>query len=254
VLVVDGGFAGVRLALACVHNTVVMGSRLRWDAARSHPPAPQSPGTRGRKPLKGKRQRRLQGWAERANTPWETGAVTWDGGLRKSLWVFSRTALGYTPGLPPVALRYGLVADPEGKLHRAAFCGTDRQATPDQRLAWVVMRWSGAGTVEEARVHVGFATQRQWAEQAMARTSPVWLALFSLVTVLALRLSHGGPLPGPVTAWYTTTAPTCAACLAVVRRHRWRARSLLHSTSEAEITQFPREALALLLQGYPLAA
>jgi hypothetical protein len=33
VLVVDGGFAAVSLALACVNNEVVMVSRLRWDAA-----------------------------------------------------------------------------------------------------------------------------------------------------------------------------------------------------------------------------
>jgi DDE superfamily endonuclease len=38
VLVVDGGFAAVSLALACVKNKVVMVSRLRWDAALYHPP------------------------------------------------------------------------------------------------------------------------------------------------------------------------------------------------------------------------
>jgi hypothetical protein len=34
VLVVDGGFAAVALALACVQHKVVMVSRLRWAAAR----------------------------------------------------------------------------------------------------------------------------------------------------------------------------------------------------------------------------
>src|SRR2546425_2418840 len=72
VLVVDGGFAAVSLALACVKSQVVMVSRLRWDAALYHPPGPQPPGKRGRKPLKGKRQRSLQGWAARSDTPWET--------------------------------------------------------------------------------------------------------------------------------------------------------------------------------------
>jgi hypothetical protein len=254
VLVVDGGFAAVRLALACVKNKVVMVSRLRWDAALYHPPAPQLPGTRGRKPLKGKRQRSVQGWAGRSDTPWEPVEAIWYGGLRKQLWVFSRTALWYTPGLPPVAIRYVLVADPEGKLHMEAFFCTDLQATPEQILAWVVMRWSVEVTFEEARVHLGFETQRQWSEQAIARTSPVLLALFSLVTVLALRLSPGGQLPVPVTAWYHKPEPTFADCLALVRRHLWRARYLMNSTSEAENMQFPREALELLIQGYPLAA
>src|SRR3989442_5441790 len=93
VLVVDGGFAAVSLALACVKHRVTMVSRLRWDAALYHPPAPQPQGKRGPKPLKGKRQRRLQGWAERSDTPWETVEVIWYGGQRKTVWVFSRTAL-----------------------------------------------------------------------------------------------------------------------------------------------------------------
>jgi hypothetical protein len=105
VLVVDGGFAAVTWALACVKNTVVMVSRWRWDAARYPEPAPQPPGKRGSKPTKGKRRRSLQGWAERSDTPWETVEVEWYGGQRKPLWVFSRTSLWYTLGLPPVAIR-----------------------------------------------------------------------------------------------------------------------------------------------------
>src|SRR5882724_1838768 len=77
VLVVDGGFAAVSLALVCVKHQVAMVSRLRWDAALYHPPGPQPSGKRGPKPLKGKRQRRLQDWAERADTPWEDVEVVW---------------------------------------------------------------------------------------------------------------------------------------------------------------------------------
>jgi hypothetical protein len=254
VLVVDGGFAAVSLALACVKHRVTMVSRLRGDAALYHPPAPQPKGKRGPKPTKGKRQRSLQGGAERADTPWESVDIDWYGGQRKPLWVFSRTALWYTPRLPPVAIRYVLVADPEGKLRMEAFFCTDLEAPPEQLLQWVVMRWSVEVTLEEARAHLGFETQRQWSEQAIARTSPVLLALFSLVTVLALRLSQGGQIPVPVPAWYHKPEPTFADCLALVRRHLWRARYLVNSTSEAENMQFPQEVLDLVIQGYPLAA
>jgi hypothetical protein len=254
VLVVDGGLAAVALALACVKHHVVMVSRLRWDAALYHPPGPQPTGKRGPKPTKGQRQRSLQGWAERSDTPWETVEVTWYGGERKRLWVFSRTALWSTPRLPPVEIRYVLVADPEGKLRMEAFFCTDLQATPEQILDWVVMRWSVEVTFEESRAHLGLETQRQWADQAIARTTPVLLALFSLVTVLALKLSHDGQILVPVTAWYRKAEPTFADCLALVRRHLWRARYLVNSTSEAELMQFPREALDLLIRGYPLAA
>jgi DDE superfamily endonuclease len=254
VLVVDGGFAAVSLALACVTQQVVMVSRLRWDAALYHPPGPQPPGKRGPKPLKGKRQRSLQAWAERSDTPWETVEVDWYGGQRKPLWVFSRTALWYTPRLPPVAIRYVLVGDPEGTLRMEAFFCTNLQATPAQILSWVVMRWSVEVTFEEARAHLGVGTQRQWSDQAIARTTPVLLALFSVATVLALRLSQGGHIPVPVTAWYRKVEPTFADCLTLVRWHLWRARYLVNSTAEAELMQFPREALELLIHGFPLAA
>src|SRR5919109_2502243 len=254
VLVVDGGFAAVSLALACVKNQVVMVSRLRWDAALYHPPGLQPQSKRGPKPTKGTRQRRLQSWAERSDTPWETMEVDWYGGQRKRLWVFSRTALWYTPRLPPVAIRYVLVADPEGKLRMEAFFCTDLQATPEQILEWVVMRWSLEVTFEESRAHLGLETQRQWSDQAIARTTPVLLGLFSLVTLLALRLSGAGGIPVQQTAWYHKAEPTFADCLALVRQHLWRARYVVHSTPEAESMQFPQEALNLLIHGVLLAA
>ena len=40
VLVVAGGFVAVILALACVHNRVLLVSRRRWEAALDHPPRP----------------------------------------------------------------------------------------------------------------------------------------------------------------------------------------------------------------------
>jgi hypothetical protein len=252
--VVDGGFAAVSLAITCVKHHVTVVSRLRWDAALDHPPGPQPPSKRGPNPTKGKRQRRLQSWAERSDSPWETVEVVWSGGQLKTLWVFSRTALWYTPRQLPVAIRYVLVADPEGKLRMEAFCCTDLEATPVEILPWVVMRWSVEVTCDESRTHLGLETQRQWSDQAIARTTPVLLALCSLVTVLALRLSHEGRIPVPVAAWYHQGEPTFSDCLALVRQPLWRARYWVNSAPEAELMQFPREALDLFIHGVLLAA
>jgi hypothetical protein len=156
--------------------------------------------------------------------------------------------------LPPVAIRYVLVADPQGKLRMDAFFCTDLQATPEQILPWVVMRWAVEVTFEEGRRPLGRETQRQWADCAIACTTPVLLALFSLVTMMALRLSQGGQIPVPATAWYHKTEPTFADCLALVRRHLWRARYSVNSAVEPEFVQFPRETFELLLTGLPLAA
>jgi hypothetical protein len=254
VLVVDGGFAAVALALACGDREVVMVARLRLDAALYHWPAPQPPSKRGPKPTKGKRQRSLKLWTARSDTPWQDLEIDWYGGQRKQLRVFSRTALWYTPGWAPVAIRFVLVRDPEGKLQDAAFFCTDLQATPAQILHWVVMRWSVEVTFEETRAHLGVETQRQWSDLAIARTTPVLLGLFSLVTVLALQLSRGGQIPVEATAWYHKTAATFADCLTLVRQHLWRARYFVHSAPRAECVQLPREAFECLLHDLPLAA
>jgi DDE superfamily endonuclease len=254
VLVVDGGFAAVALALACQESQVVMVSRLRLDAALYHPPSPQPPGKRGRKPTKGKRQRSLTIWAARSDTPWEDREIDWYGGQRKRLQLFSRTALWYTPGATPVAIRFVLVRDPEGTLQDTAFFCTDPEAPPTQILHWVVMRWSVEVTFEEARTHLGVETQRQWSDLAIARTTPVLLGLFSLVTVLALQVSHGGQIPVEATAWYHKTEATFADCITLVRQHIWRARYLVNSAPKAEYVQLPREAFECLLNDLPLAA
>jgi hypothetical protein len=254
VLVVDGGFAAVALALACRESQVVMVSRLRLDAALYHPPVAPPPSKRGRKPTKGQRQRSLKEWAARTDTPWQETAVNWYGGQRKRLWVFSRAALWYTPGWAPVALRFVLVRDPEGKLHDAAFCCTDLQATPEQILQWVVMRWSVEVTFEEARAHLGVETQRQWSDRAIARTTPTLLGLFSLVTLLALRLCPTGQIPVETAAWYHKPEATFSDCLTLVRRHLWRARYLVNSVPKADCVQLPREAFECLLNDLPLAA
>jgi hypothetical protein len=154
-----------------------------------------------------------------------------------------RTPLcGTPPGLPQVAIRYVLVADPEGKLRMDAFLCTDLEATPAQILEWAVRRWSSEVTFEEARAHLGLETQCQWSDRAIARTTPVLLALFASVTALALRLSDAGQIPVPMTAWSHKAKPTFVDCLALVRQPLWRARFFVHSAAEPEFVPCPREA------------
>ncbi len=254
VLVVDGGFAAVALALACTVSEVIMVSRLRLDAALYHPPGPPLPGKRGRKPTKGPRHRSLKVWAARSDTPWESVVVNWYHGERKPLQVFSRTALWYTSGWAPVAIRFVLVRDPEGRLADAAFFCTDLQATPTQIIEWVVMRWAVEVTFEEARAHLGLETQRQWSDPAIARTTPVLFGLFSLVTLVALRLCPTGQLPVEHAAWYQKSAATFVDCLTLVRRQLWRAQYMNTSAFPPDLVQLSREAFECLLEDLPLAA
>ncbi|MBV9036999.1 MAG: hypothetical protein JO182_21085 [Acidobacteriaceae bacterium] len=83
-------------------------------------------------------------------------------------------------------------------------------------------------------------TQRQWAEQAIARIVPCLLALFSLVTVLADRLVRRGTLPLPPDAWYRKVRPTFAEALAAVRQHCWAHRGFRPSRQKGDIVKLPR--------------
>jgi len=253
VLVVDGGFAAVKLALCCASQDVTLVTRLRLDASLYHPPPPPT-GQRGRPPRKGARQRSLKQWAARRATPWTEVAVAWYGGQQKKLRVFSRTALWYTPGERPIALRYVLARDPEGKLRDEAFGCTNLEATPEQILGWVVMRWSVEVTFEEARLHLGVETGRQWSDQAIARTTPVLLGLFSVVVLLCGRLATDGQIPLNTAAWYAKGEATFTDCLALVRQHLWRSRYLMNSAQQAELVQIPGKALDHLFACLALAA
>ena len=130
-----------------------------------------------------------------------------------------------------------------------AFPCTDLEATPAPILAWAVRRWSVEVTCAEARAPLGLETPRQWSDRAMARTTPVLLALLSSVTVLALRLSDAGHLPMPMTAWSHTAEPTVADGLALVRPHLWRARLFVNAAAEPECGPCPREAFEHLRTG-----
>jgi len=156
VMVVDGGYAALKLALCCAdeQTDVTLVTRLRLDVALYHWPGPRPVGKRGRKPRKGQRQRSLKEWAARCDTPWAEVEVEWYGGKKKKLLVFSRTALWHTPGELPVAIRYVLVRDPEGKLRNGSLrlheagraAGTNSQLGRDEMVGRSDFR-RGAGAV-----------------------------------------------------------------------------------------------------------
>lgn len=253
VLVVDGSYAAVKLALGCVEADVTLCVRLRLDASLYHQPVIKA-GRRGPRPRKGARQRSLQQWARRRDTPFEEIEVAWYGGARKKVQLFSRAGLWYRAGLEPVALRYVLVRDPEGRLADVALGCTKVDATPGQIIEWAVMRWSVEVTFEELRARLGMETQRQWSEKAIARTTPALLALFSLVVLMASRLNRDGRVPVNEAAWYSKAEATFSDCLALVRRHCWRARYLGNSASEAESVLIESTALNHLIGCLALAA
>lgn len=86
VLIGDGGFACVHLALTCVDPVVpvTLISRLRLDAQLYDFPPPPRPGHRGPQPQKGgKKRQALKGRIEQAKRHGKETTVMWYGSKRK---------------------------------------------------------------------------------------------------------------------------------------------------------------------------
>jgi hypothetical protein len=231
VLVVDGGLAAVKLGwkcLRCAHPVTYI-SRLRFDAALHDRPGPQPKGKRGKKPAKGKRQLSLAKRLSAAETHWEKGDVPWYGGEQRSVEIATGTALWYTPGYAPLPLRWVIVRDPAGKFEPCALFGTDQNVGGWDILRWFILRWNVEVTFEEVRAQMGVETQRQWSALAIARTTPLLLGLFSLVTLLAHHLTINQSLPMRTAAWYGKAEPTYADAIALVRRHLWTSMKFVNS-------------------------
>lgn len=255
VLVTDGGLCAVKLGLRCCRlaNPVAWVSRLRLDAALYDSPMPQAAHKSGPKPKKGLRQPSLEQRLTDPKTVWQTITIAWYGGKLKTLEIACGNSLWHTSGFDPLPIRWVLVRDPDAKLKPTAFLCTDLQATPEQILNWFVMRWGLEVTFQESRTHLGLETQRQWSDLAIARTTPVLLGLFSLVTLFVSRLTHDQPLPVRTAAWYTKPEPTFADAIAFVRFYLWTHMQFNNSHVKTTSSLFPDSVWAGLVDAmcYP---
>jgi DDE superfamily endonuclease len=181
ILVGDGAYAAVELIQFCrsLPNPVTLVTRFRWNAALYDQPPKPIAGKRGRKPTKGKRQPSLKQRLGDPSTAWESLTVTWYNATIREVLAFCGTSLWYTPGKPPVPIRWVVVRDPVGKFEDTPLICTDLTATARQIIEWFVPRWNIEVTFEELRAHLGVETQRQWSDKAIGRTTPCLFALFS---------------------------------------------------------------------------
>jgi len=235
VAVADQSFAALEL-LSGVSPHLTMVTRLRLDAALydSAPPC-RRPGQLGRTPKKGKRQPSLTDRLIDPRTNWtEVQVSPWYGESKRDLEIATGTAVWYSPSQPVVPLRWTLVKDPTGQKKPKAFLCTDLGADPLDILRWFVRRWAVEVTFEEVRRHLGVETQRQWSDQAIRRTTPCLLALFSMITLMADRLEAEGKLPIRQAAWYKKAAPTFSDALGAVRLRLWQHGNFLMSGPQTD--------------------
>lgn len=221
ILVVDGGLSSLKLARRCGRgeHPITLVGRLRLDAGLYDPPGPKAPGRPGPPPKYGAHQPSL---AQRANDPettWQRRKVQWYGGIEHEVEVASGTALWGKVGETPVALRWVLVREVDGKHEAQALFCTDGAVAAEQVVEWYVLRWSEEVTFQEVRTHLGVETQRQWSELAVKRETPLLLGMYSMVVLMGQCLTSGQEHPVRQAAWYRKKEATFADTLAMVRRH-----------------------------------
>ena len=243
VFVADSSFAALEwLALVAQLPRVSVITRLRLDAALYDPPPPRAPGQRGRPCLKGKRRTTLEAVLADEKTPWSKLTIDdWYGEGPREVDIATDTAVWYHSGKPPVAIRWVLVRDPQGRFKPQALLSTNLEHTCEQMLAWFVRRWTMEVTFEEARAHLGMETQRQWSDRAIARTTPALLSLYSIITLTTQLLIEKGATCVRSTAWYHKTHPTFSDAIALVRRQLWEHLHFSTSQQETEMIKIPRE-------------
>lgn len=235
IIVSDSSYAVLEL-LDAVRAKVCMITRLRLDAALYEGAPPKPKGESGRPRKKGKRLPTLQQMLQEAKTCWTPITIpAWYGQGAREMLVNTGVATWYHTGKPPVPIRWVLIKPADGKGEAAALLSTNTALSPTEIINYFIRRWTMEVTFEEARMHLGVESQRQWSDLAIARTTPILFGLFSLVTLWADTLKSNGLLQLKPTAWYQKQRPTFSDAIASVRYQIWQKQEINISDFDDDI-------------------
>ena len=250
----DSGYAVLSLLAATRAQTSWL-TRLRLDAALFEPAPARVVGQRGRPRVKGARLPGLAQVAAATTTCWQALTLPADArGQQQRVELATGTALWYSAGIG-VPIRWVLVRPAgEGNGTLSAFLSTDLALEAAFIVTTYAQRWALEVTFAQVRAHLGVETQRQWTDLAIARTTPVLLGLFSLVTLLAARLHSRGLLRAQACAWYEKAAPTFRDALAAVRHYLWAETTFDNSPGDTILLKIPRHQLHIWQEALAWAA
>ena len=135
-------------------------------------------------------------------------------------------SIGHVYAAPERPLRIVAVEALAGGRGRQAFYSTCWQATAVEVLSWYAWRWSIEVAFHDSKQSLGFEEPQGWTRQAVERTAPTAMLLYSLIVLWFVREGHCDyrSLNRP---WYTTKSqPSFADMLATLRRVSLRAEVL----------------------------
>lgn len=254
ILVGDGAYACMDLAIACIQYHVTLISRLRLDAQLFEFVVPEKKKL-GRKPIKGKRIR-LKALLDDPKQNWQIGTVNWYGGEQREIEYLTFICLWYHAGLAPITLRVVLVKTPNGKNAAETFFSTDVNLEPIQIINYFVLRWNIEVTFEETRANLGVETQRQWSDKAIARTTPLLMGLFSFITLVSFKKHQTMKLISmELASWYDKNGElTFSDILALVRCDIWSKKYFSKSENQVDFDKCYQNTINSLIYQLSIAA
>lgn len=226
----DNTYATYRLLDSARSRGIEMIVRMRLDARLFAFPTPPPPRRRGAKPKVGARLKlRIDGLPEQITVS------QWYGQKQQRLHLYSGVGIWYKSGEPRVPLRWVLLEDPTGARESVLLASTDLTLAADQIVAYYLRRWRVEVTFAQVRRHLGVESQRQWSDLAIQRSTPLLLACYSLVCLMAEPLHQLGQLQPLTTAWYSKSHLTFSDVLTAVRTHIWQHNNLSTSPLEGQV-------------------
>src|SRR3989440_4407858 len=239
----DTAYTVLELGLHAQHQQVTLVTTGRLDAVLHEPPPERTRHTIGRPRVVGKRLPALEQVLQDPQTVWQKLTLDWYGEGERTVEICTGTALWYRYGSDPLPIRWVLTRDPEGKRPPKAIFSTDPTQSAEQIVSDFMKRWSLEVTFEETRAHLGIETQRQWADQAIERSTPLLFGLYSLVTLFGRALHPNGQIPVAQAAWYRKHTATFRDVLAGVRQRVWGQSTFPTSPTDPDVVLVPRSTL-----------
>ena len=247
ILLGDGAYACMDLSRHCVKKGAALISRFRLDAHLFEEPV-YKPKVLGRRRAKGSRIH-LRTLLNDMSKPWQCAKVKWYGGEVKRLEFLVIDCLWYQSGKPTLPVRVVLIKTPDGEKEAEALFSTCLEHSAIQIIEWFILRWNIEVTFEETRAHLGVETQRQWSELAIARSTPLLMALYSLVTLMGMKLHDLKLLANAeITSWYNKNSQLCFSdILIAVRNIIWRDKHFSKSANKDNFHQLSGQDINLLI-------
>lgn len=215
----DSAYGG-RSVLSHLPANMDLISRVHHKGRLYAPAPPRQPGQKGRPRVKGELLPDRQAWADDPQLPWQT--LKFDQfGLHATVQVKTRQALYYASGRSRL-LTIVLVRDTLGQRPDQMFYCSDLKLSAQQILATYAGRWSIEVTFENSKQLLGFEDPANRLPQAVQRTAPMALFLYSL-TILWFHVEGHQHVQFPDRPWYKQKRePSFADILMTLRRRTWR--------------------------------